>query len=243
MVFAALLSLRKKFPVWRVGRAQTWMRGHLWLGLLSYPLILFHSAFSLGGTLTTVLMILLSIVVATGIMGAVLQHFLPQIITQQVPMETIYGQLGRVRSQLVAEADKLKLAFSPTLEGLLAPAVSGERKMAVLTLKLVNSHTRSHLTSVYAEQIRPYLGADGARGHAIADERESKLLFAQLRTVTPKLLHEVFDDLENICEEKRNLDKQSRYHRILHGWLLVHVPLSAALILLGLIHAVVALRY
>jgi hypothetical protein len=29
----------------------------------------------------------------------------------------------------------------------------------------------------------------------------------------------------------------------MHGWLLVHVPLSMALLLLGAVHAVVALRY
>ena len=53
MLFAGLLSLRKRFPVWRMGRAQSWMRGHLWLGLLSYPIIFFHSGFSFGhGALT-----------------------------------------------------------------------------------------------------------------------------------------------------------------------------------------------
>jgi hypothetical protein len=56
-------------------------------------------------------------------------------------------------------------------------------------------------------------------------------------------LHPNIDDLENICEEKRQLDKQSRLHKILHGWLLVHVPLSYALILLGAWHAIVALRF
>jgi hypothetical protein len=168
---------------------------------------------------------------------------MPRLITQQVPMETIYDQIARVQTQLVAEADKLKLSFSPTLEGLLSPSISGERKMAVLTLKLVNSNVRRHLTSVYDKQVRPYLSSDGAGRHEIANERESKLLFSQMRTVTPELLHEVFNDLENICQEKRDLDRQARFHRILHGWLLVHVPVSAGLILLGLIHAVVALRY
>ncbi len=37
MIYAALLGLRKKVPVWRVGRAQTWMRGHLWLRFLDSP--------------------------------------------------------------------------------------------------------------------------------------------------------------------------------------------------------------
>jgi len=49
--------------------------------------------------------------------------------------------------------------------------------------------------------------------------------------------------LENICQEKRDLDSQSKYHLWLHSWLLGHVPLAAAVMILGLIHAVVALRY
>jgi len=59
----------------------------------------------------------------------------------------------------------------------------------------------------------------------------------------PPATHEVLADLENICEEERQLTRQRRLYLWLHGWLLVHVPLSVALIVLGGVHAVVALRY
>jgi len=36
---------------------------------------------------------------------------------------------------------------------------------------------------------------------------------------------------------------QERLHQWLHGWLLLHVPVSLALILLGAVHAVMALRW
>jgi hypothetical protein len=49
--------------------------------------------------------------------------------------------------------------------------------------------------------------------------------------------------LEDVCEEKRQLDDQVRLHHWLHGWLLVHLPLSAALLLLAFVHALIALRY
>jgi hypothetical protein len=39
------------------------------------------------------------------------------------------------------------------------------------------------------------------------------------------------------------LSLQGRLHLWLHGWLLLHIPLSLALILLGAVHAVMALRY
>src|SRR6185295_5156937 len=107
MLFEGLLGVRKKVPVWRLGRAQTWMRGHLWLGLLTLPLILFHAGFAFRGALTAMLMLLLVIVVASGILGAILQHYLPRMITTRVRMETIYEEIPHVRAQLREEAEQL----------------------------------------------------------------------------------------------------------------------------------------
>ncbi len=59
----------------------------------------------------------------------------------------------------------------------------------------------------------------------------------------PNIVHPRLEDLENICEEERQLNRQTRLYRWLHGWLLVHVPLSIALLVLGAVHAVMALRY
>ena len=107
MIFAALLGARKRVPTWRVGRAQAWMRGHLWLSLLSLPMILFHGAFHFGGTLTRVLMWLMIITIASGLYGAALQNYVPHVMTNDVPLETIYDEIGNVRKALRMEADKL----------------------------------------------------------------------------------------------------------------------------------------
>src|SRR5258708_21273762 len=106
MLFAAFLGARKRVPTWRIGRAQAWMRGHLWLGFLALPMILFHGGFHYGGTLTRVLMWLLIITVFSGVFGAALQHYIPRVMTSDVPLETIYDEIGRVRSLLREEADR-----------------------------------------------------------------------------------------------------------------------------------------
>src|SRR5262245_16421945 len=93
MLFAGLLSARKQVPTWRLGRAQTWLRGHIWLGLLSVPLILFHSGFRWGGRLEQVLWWLLALIVLSGLFGLVLQQVLPRLLTWLVPLETIYEQI------------------------------------------------------------------------------------------------------------------------------------------------------
>ena len=253
MLFAGLLGARKKVPIWRVGRAQAWMRGHLWLGTLSFPIILFHAGFHFGVGLTKALMWMFVVVFTSGIVGAVLQHFMPRFTTERIPMETIYEQIERVRSQLVDEAQHLVDDATATLTGGVSHATEQQRAAAAsagtmggLTVASgldVNEEASAELHEFFRRDMRPFLEQAGARGLSLADRSRSRGIFQQLRALLPPTLHPMVDDLENICEEKRELDQQSRYHKVLHGWLLVHIPLSYALLLLGAVHAVIALRY
>jgi hypothetical protein len=68
-------------------------------------------------------------------------------------------------------------------------------------------------------------------------------VFTSLRTLLPAAAHATLSDLEDICNEARQLLQQERMHHWLHGWLLLHIPLSLALILLGAVHAVMAMRW
>ena len=64
-------------PRW--GSAQFWLRVHIWLGLLSVPLALFHSGFRFGGTLEKVFMIVFFVVIASGVYGLALQQVLAAV--------------------------------------------------------------------------------------------------------------------------------------------------------------------
>ena len=240
MIFAALLGARKKVPVWRVGRAQTWMRGHLWLGLLSLPLIVLHSGFRYGHGLTAVLMTLLIIVVASGVFGAALQHYMPRVMTREVTMETIYEEIGHVRAQLLEEAEEL---VKQATTGIAKVAAAGATEAAETSTVAVVEDQNAPLRNFFEQDLKPFLENPGARGQALGNEAQSRSAFAQLRTLVPPALHATLEDLESICEEERQLTLQSRLHMWLHGWLLLHIPLSLALILLGAVHAVMALRY
>jgi len=214
MIFAGLLGARKKVPVWRLGRAQAWMRGHLWLGLLALPIIAFHAGFRFGGPLTTALMALLIVVVASGLFGAALQHYMPSMMTSQVASETIFEQIDHVREQLLAEADRLAAAREET-----------------------------PLRSFYLLEMRPFLEKRGGRNQLLSNPDRARSAFEGLRTLLPADAHETTRSWEAICEEERQLRRQAQLHHWLHGWLLLHIPLSLALLVLGCVHAFVALRY
>jgi hypothetical protein len=231
LVYAALLGARKKVPTWRVGRAQTWLKGHIWLGLLSAVLILLHGRFALGGALTTVMMLLLGTIVASGIFGVVLQQILPRTMTSQAPLETIFEQIDHVSTQLRAEADHL-MAIACGEE-------ARERKHA--PEPAIEGSDR--LKELYHRDVRPLLGKEPAQRRAWVSAKQRAALFTQWRTLLPAAAHDIVGELEALCEEHRQLEVQRRLHHWLHGWLFVHVPLSMALLVLTLAHAVIALRY
>jgi hypothetical protein len=253
MLFAGLLGARKKFPTWRVGRGTSWMRAHLWIGFLSFPFILLHAGFRMGGgPLTRTLMALFVVVFLSGIFGAILQHFIPQVMTQRVPMETIYEQIDRVLEQLVQEAGLITADVGAALEQemiqaedeeKLAPVASGGRKAGQASAPVADERASGMVTTFFESQLKPFLMSRHSEKHALANPAEAAPLFQQLRVLVPQTLWPKFDDLENICEEKRQLERQRRLHHFLHGRLLVHIPASYALLALGAIHAVVALRF
>jgi hypothetical protein len=273
MIFAAALGARKRVPTWRLGRAKSWMKGHLWLGLLALPLILFHGGFHFGGTLTRVLMWLLMITVASGIYGALLQNWIPEKMTADIPLETIYDEISHVRGLLREEADRAiesvcgnvglvkTSAGEPQRAGgftALRPiaasaaplrtsaAVSAGASAAVAAapeIQLLSETESAPLRSFYLEEMRPFLEQQKSRGRRLADDARASSVFANLRTLLPAAAQGALRDLEDICGEARQLLRQERLHRWLHGWLLLHIPLSLALILLGAVHAVMALRY
>ncbi|HEY5793239.1 MAG TPA: hypothetical protein VIS74_08065, partial [Chthoniobacterales bacterium] len=112
-VFAALLNLRKKIPLWRVGTVQRWLRAHIWLTLLTIPLILFHSGFHLGGPMTTLLVFIYALVMVTGIYGLALQHLMPRLMKDRLPAETVFEQIPHIRAQLCVAAEKMRDSFKP----------------------------------------------------------------------------------------------------------------------------------
>jgi hypothetical protein len=245
MIYAGLLGARKKVAIWRIGRAQTWMRGHIWLGLLSLPLILFHGGFAFRGPLTAVLMWLFFIVIGSGIVGALVQHYLPRIMTSRIPMETIYEEIPHVRAQLREEADQLVATVcGPIGEAIDGSALTEQQSAsAVGTLVDIEQEDRARFREIYLGKVRPFLSDPEAKNLELCDPRRSAEVFEALRRLLVAPVHPVLKDLENICEEEHQLSRQARIYHWLHAWLLVHVPLSIALLVLGAVHAVMALRY
>lgn len=96
ILFELMLWPRKRLRKHKLGRTKFWVAYHLWLGLACGPLAFIHSGFRFGGTFSTVLMILLLLVLASGVFGWIMQVIVPRWMLGNLPQETISSQIEDV---------------------------------------------------------------------------------------------------------------------------------------------------
>ncbi len=258
IAFEMLLWPRKAW--WRgrrMGRTKHWMIAHLWLGVLVLPLLLMHGGmhFNPGrSTLAAVLMWLLLLVFLSGIFGAMVQNVLPRVLMERVPAETIAAQIDHVLEQARAEAAQLVDAVcnpegdEPEAAPYLvvervrsAGAVRGKVAEAVARPGFVAD--AEPLAAFHKTQIQPFLEADNATKLALAQPARADAMFQALRQKLPPQVHPVVHRLAELCDQRRQYDRQRRLNRWLHAWLAVHLPLSAALFVLMMVHIFLALKF
>jgi len=251
ILFAALLGVRKKRPHARWGRASTWLKGHLWLGALSLPLILFHGGFRFGGTFTSVLMWTFVLVFVTGVVGLALQNVLPRLMTRHVPQETVYEQIDHVLEQLFDDALGLAQGDPKKRGAAVAKAKAGAKTQGrVVSGRQVTEEEESQgpdervpLLRFVQGELKRYFEPRGARSSPLFDPHRRSAVFSDLRAQLVPELHAISRDLEALCEQRAQIEIQRRLHLWLHGWLLVHVPLSWAVVVLTAVHAAMSLYY
>jgi hypothetical protein len=272
-LFEFLLWPRKKLRVVRIGRVQTWMRAHIWLGLLAVPLLLLHSGFYFQNLEATLLFVLFVIVILSGVWGLILQQFIPQKLLDEVPAETIYSQIDHIANLMVDEADRLvvgtcgvttaeqarpkAVVSSQEEEEILASAAGGNhftvgavRVVSGVQGKVLQSQSAvgpvpgsEALRDFFNDALVDYLKRGRASGSELAVAGRAKARFDELRLKVPAEAHGAVASLEDLAEQRRQIDRQARLHFWLHNWLWVHLPISVALLLLMFVHIFVTLQY
>lgn len=239
-VFAVALGGRKKKPTWPLGRVETWVKAHIWMTILTIPLVGYHCGWAWGSPHTTWLLLFYITVMLSGFFGLAMQQFMPKLMKDRLPREIVYDQISSIRQHLVESAQRLKKECTP--DNL---ATVGKSRTAPVVATEYASDDRLAEEAIVAfldELAIPYLKMGRGTKHKLGTPRDSDSAFRQLKLdVTPKFLPRV-EELEAWCTERRQTDLQTTLHRWLHGWLLVHVPVSLILIVITLWHAIVAVR-
>ncbi len=258
VVMSALLGVRRRFRRLRVGTPAGWLRAHLWVGITSLVFGLLHGGLALGGPLTTALVIVLATAVGSGVVGAALQHVLPGELGASAASETVEDAtrtLARTRRDAyvivwaAAGAPPDDGAEREAVGALLGEPVRAPRPgapRAPVTPGDTPSATAAEqeaLRRFYLDVALPFLRAPGAARSPLAAAADAALVFDAEAAAIGATLRGPLDDLAACCQAARGAHRELRTQRWMHGWLLVHVPLSMALLVLIAAHAALALRY
>ena len=122
------------------------------------------------------------------------------------------------------------------------------RSIQVSTADLMKSEigigAQVRFLEFYGREVQPFLTEAYRPTCLLASPLQAESKFAYFRALPAfARSQKQISMLETLCDERRQLADQERLHRWLHVWLLVHIPLSVLLLVLGVAHAVVALYY
>lgn len=231
VIFEMLILPRKWYRGKRLGRTRAWMAWHVWMGLVCLPVIVIHAGFGFGGLLTTVTLWLFLLVTVSGIWGLIVQQWLPQMLLEDVPGETVASQINRMGDYHADEADRLitSLVTVPPEAESATPVISGP--------------LAAELVAFRDDVLLPYL-QDGSRSRSpLATPTDAEQRFGRLREAVPEEARKTLDRLQELADLRRRWDFQSRINFWLHNWLLFHLPLSVAMSSLMILHAIRALKF
>lgn len=205
----------------RFGRLEAWLLSHVWLGLLSVALVLYHSGFRFADRVAVAAFVVLVLVVVTGAFGALLYTTVPRLLTEvsgNLPAERVSADLHRIERSMARLAEGRSDVFSRVHRALVARARPGPfAGWRILFARPASP--RQGLPRGVTDRLR--LVAEGER-----DALEQLLILSRQH----RELHQ-------------RLVLERRYVNLLQAWLYLHVPLSLALLVLVLVHAGAALYY
>ncbi len=245
VLFEMALWFRKKLRGRRLGATRAWMFWHVWLGLIAIPLAIIHSGFFLGGSLSAWVLILFLIVCVSGIWGLLMQQIIPRRLLDDIPAESIVTEMDTLMREYITIANGLLVSYR-TAAGLADGEEHAAKSGGVEKIvRAAPAYRTTQLTAFFDQRIVPYLSRGKRSGSPLRSRAKAAQLFNQLRKGPAAEIRgfvKIVDRLESICESRRQFDTQARFYFWLHSWLCVHAPLSWALTILLVAHAVIALK-
>jgi hypothetical protein len=211
MVGAALYGIRRRKPGLNVGTSRTWVLFHIYGGTVFMLLVFMHSGFRFPtGALNWWLLSLSLWVTVSGILGIVLQQWLPKILTSGLSVEAVYERIPELVTQIRMRAENL-------IETCTDPVQEFYRKNIASAL------------AIPQPKLIYYLDITGG-----IQSRTRQ--FEYLRRVLSMEEQEKLDRLESMFKTKLELDAHYTLQKALRWWLYTHVPLSIVLLVLVALH-------
>ena len=208
MVFGGLYAARRKLMVWPFVTAQDWLQFHIYGSTLAAIFVWIHIGFHFPhGQFGWWLLGLTMWTTVSGLVGIVLQKWIPSLIAAQLSVEVIYERIPEM-------LDRLRNDAASTMEGA-SDALRRFYETEVQPALVSVSPSWAHVFDAGRDRYR-YLASFEHIQAFVDDDDQNRL-----------------SDLKSILSEKLEIEAHYSLQRILRFWPVLHVP--PALMLLAAI--------
>ncbi len=222
IVWLLWLGIRKRRYRASLTSLQGWVSAHVYLGLATLVIALFHSGFEVGLNLHSLTLLLLTIVVFSGIYGVLVFVQVPRQMTDKMGDDSLEGLFRQIH-HIDTQARKAALQLSDEVNSLLVKAAKNTRMGG----------------SFFDQYMAPKLKTCPT-DRAV---QRMQVLVSQLKGEQALPGREVFTLMVDRQAAVRLVRQELRAMARLKRWLLWHVPLSIALLLALLAHIVSVFIY
>ena len=199
-------GVRRRAPRYGPGSARGWLQFHVYGGVLFLVLVLMHTAFRAPrGVLGWALWLLAIYVVLSGLVGLLLQRWLPRVLSSAFTTEVNFERIPALVDVLRGRAEDLVYSCDDSVQRFyeinLQPAFASPQP-----------------------RLRYFVDAAGGIHARVAQLEHLRLLLPTDR--------EKLDALKQLVASKLEMDAQYTLQRALRVWLMGHVPLTVLLLVL-----------
>lgn len=220
ILLLAFFGIRKRWYRSTFGTLEQWLQSHIYLGVLVLVILLFHTGGRFNDKIAVATLVLVIIVVASGIVGAILYATVPRMLTEvesELTVEELGDQLNQMARSMARIASARSAPFQRIYDELMrqtAPGPLAGWRLIVSRLKRKSQQD-----------------ADWARLIGLVPREEQEELRQML--VVSRQRRELL----------LRLIYQQRYKNILEFWLYIHVPFTIALLAFAVLHVAAVFYY
>ncbi len=220
MFVLTIYNVRKKLPFLPLGKSETWLQIHIYLGFFTTLLFLIHLNFRAPhGWFEITLAWLFVLVSGSGFVGLFFSRVLPRRLATRGG-EVIFEKIPALRHALKTEAEDL--------------AVGQEAKSPVIA-------------EFYAKRLAAFFsGPKNFWNHLAESRREVSGLLAELedlRRFASDIDKEKISKLAALVRQKDGLDYHRALQLALRLWLFVHIPLTYGLLIFTALHIILVFGF
>jgi len=216
LVVLMLLPIRKRQYQRPVGSLDVWMRSHVCLGILTGIIVGMHAGFQMIGTISIALSIVFILALLSGFLGTVLYEVLPYSIARMGNNTFRQESLQQNLSEMSEQLEEIQEDASVPFQTVVVQSLAARC--------YPRSINPIHLATWWVRRRKARKG--------IPDTSQLDAI-EQTSYLAPDVLITRYEQL----------DRQMFYQRVIGHWLWSHIPLSAALVTLLLVHIVTELYY